>query len=45
MSSSVHVENKKKYTLILGEDPTWRLDGTTLTAEKRYLNDSTVTRK
>ena len=45
MSSSVHVENKKKYTLTLDEDPTRRLDGTTLTAEKKYLNDCTVTRK
>ena len=45
MSSSVHVENKKKYTLILDEDPIRRLDGTTLTAEKKYLNDCIVTRK
>ena len=36
MSSSVHVENKKKNILILGEGPTQGLDGTTLTAEKLY---------
>ena len=36
MSSSVHVDNKKKGILILGECPTQRLDGTTLTAEKLY---------
>ena len=34
MSSSVHVNNKKKDILILAEDPTKRLDGTTLTLEK-----------
>ena len=34
MSSSVHVDNKKKYILILGEGPTQGLDDTTLTAEK-----------
>ena len=33
MSSSVHVDNKKKDILILGESPTQGLDGTTLTAE------------
>ena len=32
MSSSVHVENKKKDILILREGPTQGLDGTTLTA-------------
>ena len=36
MSSSVHVDNKRKYILILGEGPTQGLDGTTPTAEKRY---------
>ena len=36
MSSSVHVDNKKKYILVLGEGPTQGLDGTTLTAEKKY---------
>ena len=34
MSSSVHNNNKKKDTLILGECPTQGLDGTTLPAEK-----------
>ena len=35
MSSSVHADNKKKDTLILGAGPTKGLDGTTLTAEKK----------
>ena len=35
MSSSVHVDNKKKDILILGEGPTQGLNGTTLTAEKK----------
>ena len=38
MSSSVHVNSKKKYILILGENPRQRLDGTTLTAEKNSIN-------
>ena len=33
MSSSVHVDNKKKDNLIFGEGPTQELDGTTLTAQ------------
>ena len=36
MSSSVHVNNKKKDNLILGEVPTQGLDDTTLTAEAKY---------
>ena len=36
MSSSVHIDNKKKDILILGEGITQGLDGTTLTAEKMY---------
>ena len=36
MSSSVHVDNKKKDILIFGKGPTQGLDGTTLTAEKLY---------
>ena len=36
MSSSEHVDNKKKDILILGDGPTQRLDGTTLTAETMY---------
>ena len=35
MSSSVHIDNKKKDILILGESCTQGLDGTTLTAEKK----------
>ena len=37
MSSSVHVDNKKKYILILGEGSTQMLDGTTVTPEKNVL--------
>ena len=36
MSSSVHVNNKGKDILILGEGPTQGLDDTTLTAEAKY---------
>ena len=36
MSSFVHVDNKKKDILILGEGTTQELDDTTLTAEKMY---------
>ena len=36
MSSSVHVDNKKKDILILGEGPKQGLDGTVLTAEKIF---------
>ena len=45
MSSSVHIDNKKKYVLIFGESPTQVLDNTKLTAEKRYSINFTVTRK
>ena len=45
MSSSVHVENKKKDILILGEGPAQGLDDTTLTAEKKYSINVTETRK
>ena len=38
MSSSVHVDDKRKYILILGESPTEGLDNTTLTAEKKVFN-------
>ena len=34
MSSSEHVDNKKKDILILGEGPTQGLDDTTLTSKK-----------
>ena len=36
MNSSVHVDNKGKYILILGEGSTKGLDDTTLTAEVKY---------
>ena len=36
MSSSVHIDNKNKDTLILGEEPTQGLYDTTLTAEAKY---------
>ena len=38
VSSSVHVDNKKKDVLVLGEGPTQGLDGITLTAEKKVFN-------
>ena len=37
MSSSVHIDNKKKDTLILGFGPAQGLDDTTLTAEDQYF--------
>ena len=37
MSSSIHVDNKKKDIFILGEGPTQGLDGTTSTEEKCIL--------
>ena len=37
MSSSVHVENKRKDNLILDEGLTQGLDDTILTAEAKYL--------
>ena len=36
MNSSVHIDNKRKDILILGEGPTQGLDDTTLTAEAKY---------
>ena len=36
MSSSVHIDNRHKDILILGEGPTQGLDNTTLTAEAKY---------
>ena len=36
MNSSVHIDNKRKYILVLGEGPTQGLDDTTLTAEAKY---------
>ena len=45
MSSSVHVDDKKKDILDLDECPTQGLDGTTLTAENMYSINFTVTKK
>ena len=45
MSSSVHVDNKKKYILILGQGATQGLDRTTLTAEKLYSINFTENNK
>ena len=36
MSSSVHIDNKNKDILIIGERPTQGLDDTTLTVEAKY---------
>ena len=43
MSSSVRVDNKKKYMFILDEGPT-QVDDTTLTAKRNYSINFTVTR-
>ena len=45
ISSSVHIDSKKKYILILGEGPTQGLNGTTLTAEKKYSINFTEHKK
>ena len=44
MSSSAHIDNKKKYILAFGKGPTQRLEHT-LTTEKMYSNNFTVTYK
>ena len=44
MSSSVHIDNKKKDILVLGRGPTQGLEST-LTAEKMYSINFTVTKK
>ena len=44
MSSSAHINNKKKYILILGKVPTQGLEHA-LTAEKLYSINFTVTKK
>ena len=36
MSSSVHIDNKRKDILILGEGPPQELDDTTLTTKVKY---------
>ena len=43
MNSSVHIDNKGRDMLILGEWPTQGLDGTTLTAEAIYPINFTQT--
>ena len=45
MSSSAHVDSKKKDILIFGKGPRQELDDATLTAEKKYLIDFTESRK
>ena len=45
MSSSVHVDSKKKDILILGKGPTQGLDGTASTAEKKYSINFTENNK
>ena len=45
MSSSVHVDNKKKDILIIGKGPTQGLGEHSLTAEKMYSINFTMTRK
>ena len=45
LSLSVHVDNKSKDILILGEGTTPGLDDTTLTAEAKYPINSTRSRK
>ena len=44
MSSSAHINSKKKYILILGKGPKEGLEHTS-TAEKMYLINFTVTKK
>ena len=45
ISSFVHIDNKNKVILILGEGPTQGLDDTTLTAEVKYPINFTQSRK
>ena len=44
MSSSVHVDNKGKYILVIGNGHKQRLDGSTLTAGKEYSINFTSSR-
>ena len=44
MSTSIHIDNKKKDILVLGRGPTQGLEST-LTAEKIYSINFTVTKK
>ena len=45
ISSSVHIDNKQRHTLILGKGPMQGLDDTTLTAEAKYAINFTHLRK
>ena len=45
MSSSVHIDNKRKDILILGKGPTQGLGENSLTAEKMYSIDFSATKK
>ena len=45
MSSSAHIDNQGKDILIAGEEPTKRLDDTTLIVETKYLIDFKQPRK
>ena len=45
MNSSIHIDNKGKDTLILGLDPTQGLGENSLTEEKMYSINFTVTKK
>ena len=45
MSSSVHIDNENKDTLILGKGPTEGLDGTTLTREAEYSINFSISNK
>ena len=45
MSSCVHIDNKDKNILVLGEGPTQGLNDTTLIAEAKYHNNYTQSGK
>ena len=45
MNSSIHIDNKWKYILILGKGPTQGLGQNSLTAEKMYSINFTLTKK
>ena len=45
MCSSLHIDNKNKYILILGEGPTQGLDDAALTTEAKYCINFTQPRK
>ena len=44
MSTSIHIDNKKKDILVIGRGPTQRLEST-LTVEKMYSINFTITKK